>query len=166
MNPYLYIQNLIIKMSDINKDSKNTNKEPKPEPNPKPTEITNIEKYNIEKAVKVKVEAEKDKEIKSKDKTINIFLQEAIDARKLQAPQYVLNLLEKLDPESQLAVLKAHSEKNADPNTSSIGRPIGRDKDPLEEYMDYNPNKDTITYNIPASVLMNPKKNKTLLGIE
>ena len=148
-------------MSDINKDSENT--DPKPDPKP---ELTNIEKYNLKKKVTEEVEAEKAEVIKDKDKEINAFLKEAIEARKINAPLYVLNLIEKLDPQSQLEVLKAHSEKNVTANMSSIGVPIGRDKNPLEEYMTYNPTNDKISYEIPASVLMNSKNNKKLLGIE
>ena len=149
-------------MSDKNSDPDNT--DPKP-PVPKP-KLTNIEIHNIKKKVKEEVVAEKDKEIESKDKEVDKFLLEAIEARKLNAPQYVLALIKDLDPASQLLVLKTNSERNADPNTSSIGVPIGRQKMPLEEYMVYNQSKDKIEYNIPASVLMNPKNNKKLLGIE
>lgn len=149
-------------MSEKEPDSKST--DPKP-PIPKP-KLSNIEIHNIKQKAKEEVVIEKDKEIKEKDDKVNEFLLEAIEARKAQAPPYVLNLIVDLDPQSQLAVLKAHSEKNADPNTSSIGVPIGGVKDPLEEYMTYNQSQDKIDYSIPASVLMNPKNNKKLLGIE
>ena len=148
-------------INEKNKDSESTETPPIPKP-----KLTNIEIHNIKKKVKEEVVAEKDKEIKSKDKEVDKFLLEAIEARKLNAPQYVLALIKDLDPASQLLVLKTNSERNADPNTSSIGTPIGRQKMPLEEYMVYNQSKDKIEYNIPASVLMNPKNNKKLLGIE
>ena len=154
-------------MSDIeNSDSGSTDPDPTP-PAPKP-KLSNIEIHNLKKKVKAEVDAEKDIEIKEKDEKVDEFLKEAIEARKLHAPQYVLNLIETLDPRSQLEVLKAHSERNADPNTSSIGTPIGRNKDGLEEYMTYNPSNDKLDYSIPASVLMNPKnpKHKKLFGID
>ena len=136
-------------------------KEPKPEAK---TELTNIEKYNA--ARKVELEKVQVKESKAKDRETKKYLKEAIEARKAHAPQYVLNLIEKLDPASQLEVLKAHDERQPDPNVSSIGVPIGREKDPLEQYMAFNPSKDTIEWNIPASELMNQDKNKKLLGRE
>ena len=72
---------------------------PKPEPEPK-IEPSNIEKYNEKK--KVDIEKTKIEEDKVKDEKLEAFLQEAIDARKTHAPLYVLNLIENLDPQSQL----------------------------------------------------------------
>lgn len=143
--------------------------DPKPTEPEKPTpapQLSNIELFNLKKKLKEEVVEETDKVIESKDKKVDAFLKEAIEARKINAPPYILNIIESLDPESQLVVLKAHAEKNADPNISTLGVPIGKEKHPLEEYMIYNVNKDTINYSIPASVLMDPKKNKKLLGIE
>ena len=131
---------------------------------PEKKELTNIEKYNV--ARKEEAKKTKAKEEKAQERKLKSYLKEAIESRKAHAPQYVLNLIEKLDPESQLEVLKAHDERRADPNVSTLGVPIGRVKNPLEEYMDYNPTKDRIDYNIPASVLMNNEKNKKLLGRE
>jgi hypothetical protein len=163
MNNYISNTTLYIKMSETeNTDSeKKEAKEAKPE---EKKELTNIEKYNA--ARKVELEKVKVKESKTKDRETKKYLKEAIEARKAHAPKYVLNLIENLDPKSQLEVLKAHDERQPDPNVSSIGVPIGREKDPLEQYMNFNPNKDTIEWNIPASELMDRNKNKKLLGRE
>lgn len=153
-------------MSEQNTD--NTDPEPTPTPPSEKRDLTNIEKYNLKKRMEAQIkEAEDQKKAeKAEAKKSDVFLKEALEARKFNAPQYVLDLIEGLDPESQLMVLKAHADKIKDPNQSSIPVPIGREKEPLEEYMIFNPTKETIEYNIPASVLMNPNKNKRLLGLE
>lgn len=149
-------------------DKKNIDSEtPDPAPpKPAPATLSNIEIHNLKKKLTAEAQIEADKKVETSEKKTDAFLLEAIEARKLHAPPYILNLIEKLDPASQLEVLKAHADKNKDPNGSSLPTPIGRVKNALEEYMTYNPANDKLSWTIPASVLMNRNNNKKLLGIE
>lgn len=132
-------------------------------------ELSNIEKYNLRKKIEAEMAAEKaaKQQEKQQEKKENVWLTEAVNAYKASASPRIIELIKDLDPESQLVVLKANAESRTDPNTSSLPIPVGPNKDYLwDNYTTFNQTKDKIEYNIPASELMNPNKNRKLLGLD
>ena len=72
-------------------------------------------------------------------------------------------LIDKLDIDSKILVLQENEKQQKPlPNTPSIPTPTGMPKVGLAKYMKYVPGSEKISWEIPASVLLDPKKNKKL----
>lgn len=139
-------------------NSEHTEGTPAPTEGNKPRKKSNIEIYNEEKYKKsqnrVQVEKDRNKEL----------LDELLTTYKSRADKQTIEIIKDLDIESQIKVLKAREKTKApDPNTPSIPTPVGPVKNGLEKYITkHNPWSGELEYQIPASVLMNPEKNKQL----
>ena len=72
-------------------------------------------------------------------------------------------LIDKLDIDSKILVLQENEKQQKPlPNSSTIPTPTGMPKPGLEKYMTYVPGSEKISWEIPATVLLDPKKNKQL----
>jgi len=95
----------------------------------------------------------------------NLWRDELIQSLENQADYQTKEIIKDLDPESKLLVLKARVElnkKHPSPNTSSIPTPVGNVKMGIEKYMKFVPGSGKIEWSIPASVILDPIKNKKL----
>jgi len=121
---------------------------------------TNIEIYNEEKLKRAgkRVQNEKDKS--------KLLLEELVKSYKSRADKETIAIIKDLALEDQLTVLKAKEKtektKAPEPNTGSIPTPLGPVQSGLEKYMKFNQYTGEISWIIPASVLLNPEKNKKL----
>jgi len=72
-------------------------------------------------------------------------------------------LIDKLDIDSKILVLQENEKQQKPmPNMPGIPTPTGMPKVGLEKYMTYVPGSEKISWEIPASVLLDPEKNKKL----
>lgn len=112
--------------------------------------------------------------VKPEDAQMKNFVETLQNTLRGRIPQYLLDATKEMDLTSAYAVLKAHSEnlqepKGTDPNTPIIPLPLGgqRRKQVIDRYLTIttnpsNPKLNEITLDIPASVALNPEKNKKL----
>ena len=122
-------------------------------------EKTNIEKYNEKRKTEVK------EDIESAEDRAEAFRDELIETLKSRADKRTLTLIKSLDKDSQLVVLKENEKqnlKNPMPNMPGIPNPVGAPKIGLAKYMKFVPGSDKISWEIPATVLLDPEKNKKL----
>ena len=118
----------------------------------------NIAIYNQERLKRASQKVQDEKK-KSEE-----LLQELLKVYKSRADKETVAVIKDLAIEDQITVLKA-KEKNKppEPNTPSIPTPVGAVKTGLEKYLKiHNPYTGELQWEIPASVLLNPEKNKKL----
>jgi len=71
--------------------------------------------------------------------------------------------IDKKDLDSAILLLQENAKiQTPAPNTPTIPTPTGMPKPGLEKYMRYVPGSDKISWEIPATVLLDPEKNKKL----
>ena len=102
---------------------------------------------------------------KTPEEKADIWRDELIESLSNQADLRTKELIKNLDPDSKLLVLKENIKQIAAhpaPNNPSIPNPTGQPKVGLAKYMKFVPGSDKIEWNIPASVLLDPIKNKKL----
>lgn len=95
----------------------------------------------------------------------NVWRDELIESLSNQVDNRTKELIKDLDPDSKVLVLKEQIKQLAAhpaPNNPSIPNPTGRPKMGLEKYMKYVPGSDKLEWEIPATVLLDPIKNKKL----
>lgn len=136
----------------------------KPEPE-KPSESTeekpksNIEKYND----KVKAEGIKPEVPEGVLELQKQLYDTLLATATPEAKGYAGVFEKKGDMDSAILILQESAKnKQPAPNTSSLPQPVGVPKIGLAKYMRYVPGTDKISWDIPMSVLMDPKKNKQL----
>ena len=122
---------------------------------------TNIELYNERKREEVK----QDLEI-AKTEVLDVeqnFLDTLKAIASPQAKGYAKIFEDKGDIKSALIVLQEDVKNQKPmPNSSSIPQPVGMPKIGLAKYMKYRPGSEKISWEIPASVVLDPEKNKQL----
>lgn len=73
------------------------------------------------------------------------------------------SFIDKGDKDSAILLLQENAKiQKPDPNTPTIPTPTGMPKPGLEKYMKFNPGSEKISWEIPATVLLDPIKNKKL----
>ena len=71
--------------------------------------------------------------------------------------------IDKGDLDSAILLLQENAKiQKPLPNTGSVPTPTGTPQLGMAKYMKYNPGSEKITWEIPASVMLDPKKNKEL----
>lgn len=81
-----------------------------------------------------------------------------VRARALAQP-----FIDKKDLDSAILLLQENAKQQKPaPNTPTIPTPTGTPKPGLEKYMKYVPGSEKISWEIPATVLLDPEKNKKL----
>lgn len=146
-------------MSENNKDQKPADKvEQSTTEKPKKS---NIEIHNEKKREEVKQDLSN-----AKDEVLEVekqFLETLKGRASEEAKAYAKIFEDKDDIKSALLILQEHDKNQKPaPNTPSIPQPIGISKVGLAKYMKYVPGSEKISWEIPASVLLDPEKNKKL----
>jgi len=86
-----------------------------------------------------------------------------LDSLLVRADVRTKTIIEKLDIDSKILVLRENEKQQTPmPNAPTIPQPIGMPKLGLQKYMKYTPGSEKISWSIPASVLLDPIKNKQL----
>jgi len=97
-----------------------------------------------------------------KDKVLDLK-EQLLDTLMARADVRTKTIIEKLDIDSKIIVLKENeTQQKPMPNAPTIPQPIGMPKLGLQKYMKFVPGSEKISWSIPASVLLDPIKNKQL----